>query len=58
MRQNLVWATAYNAIAIPAAAGVFYPIGFTLQPQWGALIMAMSTIIVAFNALLLRREQF
>lgn len=58
MRQNLVWATAYNAIAIPAAAGVFYPFGFTLQPQWGALIMAMSTIIVAFNALLLRREQF
>jgi Cu2+-exporting ATPase len=56
MRQNLVWATGYNAIAIPAAAGVFYPIGFTLQPQWGALIMALSTIIVAFNALLLRRE--
>ena len=57
MKQNLVWATGYNAVAIPAAAGVFYPIGFTLQPQWGALIMAMSTIIVAFNALLLRRER-
>jgi len=57
MRQNLVWATGYNAVAIPAAAGVFFPIGFTLEPQWGALIMAMSTIIVAFNALLLRRER-
>lgn len=58
MRQNLVWATAYNAIAIPAAAGVFYPVHFTLQPQWGAIVMALSTIIVALNALLLRRERF
>jgi Cu2+-exporting ATPase len=57
MRQNLVWATGYNAIAIPAAAGVFYPFGFILEPQWGALIMAASTIIVALNALLLRRER-
>lgn len=57
MRQNLAWATGYNAVAIPAAAGVFYPLGFTLEPQWGALIMALSTIIVAFNALLLRRER-
>ena len=57
MRQNLIWATGYNAIAIPAAAGVFYPFGFVLEPQWGALIMAASTIIVAFNALLLRRER-
>jgi P-type Cu2+ transporter len=57
MRRNLVWATGYNAVAIPAAAGVFYPFGFILEPQWGALIMAASTIIVAFNALLLRRER-
>ncbi|MFC2099850.1 heavy metal translocating P-type ATPase [Candidatus Bipolaricaulota bacterium] len=57
MKQNLVWATGYNAIAIPAAAGVFYPLGFVLEPQWGALIMAASTIIVAFNALLLRRAR-
>ena len=55
MRQNLVWATAYNAIAIPAAAGVFQPFGFVLEPQWGALIMAASTVIVAVNAISLRR---
>lgn len=55
MRQNLVWATAYNAIAIPAAAGVFQPFGFVLEPQWGALIMAASTVIVAINAISLRR---
>ncbi len=55
MRQNLVWATAYNAIAIPAAAGVFQPFGFVLEPQWGALIMATSTVIVAINAISLRR---
>jgi len=55
MRQNLAWATAYNVIAIPAAAGLFQPWGITLRPEWGALIMAASTIIVAFNALLLRR---
>jgi Cu2+-exporting ATPase len=55
MRQNLVWATAYNVIAIPAAAGVLQPWGITLRPEWGALIMSASTIIVAINALLLRR---
>lgn len=56
MRQNLVWATAYNLVAIPAAAGIFAPWGFTLRPEWGALIMSASTVIVAVNALLLRRE--
>ncbi len=55
MRQNLVWATAYNVVAIPAAAGVLQPWGIILRPEWGALIMSASTIIVAFNALLLRR---
>jgi len=55
MSQNLVWATAYNIIAIPAAAGIFQPWGITLRPEWGALFMAASTIIVAVNALLLRR---
>ncbi len=55
MRQNLVWATAYNVLAIPAAAGIFQPWGITLRPEWGALFMAASTIIVALNALLLRR---
>jgi Cu2+-exporting ATPase len=55
MRQNLVWATAYNLVAIPAAAGVLQPWGITLRPEWGALFMSASTVIVAFNALLLRR---
>jgi Cu2+-exporting ATPase len=55
MRQNLAWATAYNLIAIPAAAGVLQPWGITLRPEWGALVMSASTIIVALNALLLRR---
>jgi Cu2+-exporting ATPase len=50
MHQNLVGATAYNAIAIPAAVGIFQPFGFVLEPQWGALI-------VAINALLLRRAR-
>jgi len=55
IRQNLVWATAYNAVAIPVAAGLFQPWGITLRPEWGALIMSASTVIVAVNALLLRR---
>jgi Cu2+-exporting ATPase len=55
MVQNLFWATGYNAFAIPLAAGVAAPIGFTLQPAVGALIMSLSTIIVAFNAQLLKR---
>jgi len=54
MRQNLVWATAYNLVAIPAAAGVLQPWGITLRPEWGALIMSASTVIVALNALLMR----
>lgn len=58
MRQNLVWATGYNAVAIPAAAGVFFPLGVVLAPQWGALIMAASTVVVVLNALLLRRVRF
>jgi Cu2+-exporting ATPase len=55
MRQNLVWATAYNVVAIPMAAGVLQPLGIVLRPEWGALIMSASTVIVAVNALLLRR---
>jgi len=57
MRQNLVWATAYNIVAIPAAAGVLQPWGIVLRPEWGALFMSGSTIIVAINALLLRRTK-
>jgi Cu2+-exporting ATPase len=54
MVQNLVWATAYNALAIPVAAGVLTPWGFVLPMSVGALVMSISTIVVAANAQLLR----
>ncbi len=54
MVQNLAWATGYNAIAIPAAAGVFTALGFVLSPAVGAVLMSLSTVIVAVNARLLR----
>ena len=55
MVQNLVWATGYNAFAIPLAAGVLAWAGFTLSPAVGAVLMSLSTIVVALNAQLLRR---
>jgi P-type Cu2+ transporter len=55
MVQNLVWATGYNAFAIPFAAGVLAWAGFTLSPALGAVLMSLSTIVVAINAQLLRR---
>lgn len=55
MLQNLVWATGYNVVAIPLAAGVFAFVGLTLQPALAAVLMSFSTIIVAANAQLLRR---
>jgi len=55
MIQNLVWATGYNALAIPVAAGLFAPWGVILPISIGALAMSFSTIIVAANAQLLRR---
>jgi len=54
MIQNLVWATGYNALAIPVAAGLLAPIGFILPMSLGAVAMSLSTIIVAANAQLLR----
>jgi Cu2+-exporting ATPase len=54
MVQNLVWATGYNALAIPVAAGLLAPIGFVLPMSLGAVAMSASTIIVAANAQLLR----
>jgi Cu2+-exporting ATPase len=57
MKENLIWATGYNAIAIPLAAGLLFPFGILLRPQWSALIMAASSIIVVINALLLRKEE-
>lgn len=55
MLQNIGWATGYNAIAIPLAAGIAFSFGFVLSPAIGAILMSVSTIIVAFNAMLLRR---
>lgn len=57
MRENLAWATGYNIIAIPVAAGALYPWGILLRPEFAALIMAASSIIVVTNALLMRREK-
>lgn len=57
MVQNLFWATGYNAIALPLAAGILAPVGILLSPAVGAVIMSLSTIIVAFNAQLLRRSE-
>lgn len=54
MIQNLIWATGYNAFAIPLAAGVLYSSGFVLGPAVGAVFMSLSTIIVAINAQLLK----
>ena len=54
MLQNLGWATGYNVVAIPLAAGVLYPLGVLLSPAVGAVLMSLSTIIVAFNARLLK----
>jgi Cu2+-exporting ATPase len=55
MVQNLVWATAYNIVAIPVAAGIFIRWGLDLPMSVGAMVMSLSTIIVALNAQLLRR---
>jgi len=56
MKQNLAWASVYNVLAIPIAAGVLYPAyGIELRPEWSALLMSLSSIIVAANAVLLKR---
>ena len=58
MRENLVWATGYNVVAIPLAAGILYPaFGILLSPAVGALLMSLSTVIVAINAQTLRRAK-
>lgn len=57
MIQNLFWATGYNVVAIPLAAGVLAPWGIILQPWLAAVFMSVSTVIVAFNAVLLRNKQ-
>jgi len=55
MKQNLWWATGYNVIAVPLAAGVLAPIGIVLPMSVGAILMSVSTLVVALNAQLLRR---
>lgn len=58
MKENLVWASIYNLLAIPIAAGVLYPkFGITLRPEFSALLMSISSIIVATNAVLLNRAE-
>ncbi len=57
MVQNLAWATGYNVLAIPLAAGVLYPLGIVLPPAVGALVMSLSTVIVAVNARLVSFER-
>jgi Cu2+-exporting ATPase len=54
MVQNLAWATGYNAVAMPLAAGVLYSVGILLSPAAGAVLMSASTVVVAVNAGLLR----
>ncbi|HEY4662622.1 MAG TPA: heavy metal translocating P-type ATPase [Candidatus Humimicrobiaceae bacterium] len=54
MLQNLGWATGYNAIAIPLAAGILFPLGILLSPAVGAVFMSLSTIIVAINSRFLK----
>lgn len=58
MKQNLFWASIYNVLAIPVAAGLLYPsFGIQLRPEWSALLMSVSSIIVATNAVLLKRVE-
>ncbi len=56
MLQNLAWASGYNVIAMPLAAGVLYQYGIMISPAFGAALMSLSTVIVAINAQLLRRK--
>ena len=58
MKQNLIWASVYNVLAIPVAAGAFYHLwGWSLRPEVSALLMSASSIIVAINAVMLRRSE-
>jgi P-type Cu2+ transporter len=57
MNENLVWATGYNVVAIPAAAGALVPLGIVIPPEFAAITMSLSSISVIINALLLRRAK-
>jgi len=54
MVQNLLWATGYNLFAIPLAGGLFYKWGILLSPAIGAILMSLSTVVVAINARFLK----
>jgi Cu2+-exporting ATPase len=54
--QNLLWASGYNVVALPLAAGILAPVGIVLSPAVGALLMSLSTVIVAVNAQLMKRN--
>ncbi|WP_018659380.1 copper-translocating P-type ATPase [Allofustis seminis] len=58
MKENLWWGAGYNFVALPLAAGILAPIGITLTPALGAILMSCSTIIVAINAMLLKLDDF
>ena len=58
MLQNLAWAAGYNILAIPLAAGVLAPWGITMPPAVAAVLMSLSTIVVALNAQTLREFKF
>jgi P-type Cu2+ transporter len=55
MQENIIWAAGYNVLALPLAAGILAPVGILLSPAVRALLMSLSTVIVAINAQLLRR---
>lgn len=57
MLQNLWWALGYNIVAIPAAAGLFIPLGFRLSPAVGAMLMSLSSVVVVVNAMTLRKTK-
>ena len=58
MKQNLIWAATYNALAIPIAAGLLYPsFGLLIRPEWAALLMSADSVAVAINAVLLKRVE-
>lgn len=57
MKQNLVWGAGYNFLAIPIAAGILAPFGITLSPAVGAVLMSLSTVIVAINAITLKLDK-
>jgi Cu2+-exporting ATPase len=57
MIQNLAWATGYNVVALPLAAGILYKIGILLSPATGAVLMSLSTVIVAINASMLKTNK-